>query len=325
MSSSDNALSVTNASLTYPSARFPSVRNATFTLASSKILSVVGRSGSGKSSLLRAICGLERPQEGSITLGKTLLSGPAHFVRPDRRPLGFVSQSGDLFPHLTVERNITYGLRRWRRSEKKARCRELLQAVGLDGMEKRYPHQLSGGEAQRIALVRALAPRPSLLLMDEPFSGLDTMLRETMRRVTSDLLRREKTTAIFVTHHPDDALAAGDNVAVMHGGRIVQFAPPREIWENPASTEVASLFSGINDLSLLKGEIAIPEWVRTDQLALGPVSPDSLVNGVISAIEYLGPFQQIFVKPDDHSAEIKVRISPEQFVKIGTKVGVRRT
>ena len=319
-----NSLTVEKVSLTYPRSQFPSVSEISFTLAPSQILSIVGKSGSGKSSLLRAISGLERPQEGRITLGETLLSGPGKFLRPDQRKIGLVSQSGDLFPHLTIAQNVTYGLKKWRRSDKKKRCLNLLEAVGLAGLEKRYPHQLSGGEAQRVALIRALAPRPALLLMDEPFSNLDTMLREHLRRITVEVLRKEQTTVLFVTHHPYDALAVGDQVAVMHHAKIIQYASARTIWENPASAEVAALFGSINEIQNSEGESGPPDWLRSDQITLGSESPECLAKGKITAIEFLGSFQQIFVQPDDQSQEIKIKVPASQSYDLGERVGVRR-
>ena len=141
------------------------VDTISFCIPKGKTVGLVGESGSGKSTLLRALCGLESPTSGTIKLGGKILGSSTKFVRPDRRKIGLVSQSGDLFPHLNVFQNLAYGLINWRRADRKPRCKELLEAISLTGFEKRFPHELSGGEKQRIALARALAPRPPLLLV----------------------------------------------------------------------------------------------------------------------------------------------------------------
>lgn len=315
-----NALTITDLSLQYAKAEAPSICDLSFTLGASEILSVVGKSGSGKSSLLRAISGLERPQKGSISLGDRILSDASHFIRPDQRHIGLVSQNGDLFPHLTVARNIAYGLKSWSRAEKKSRIEELLAIIDLSGFEKRYPHELSGGEAQRIALARALAPRPSLILLDEPFSNLDRGLREKLRRLTVQFLHQEKTPALFVTHHPEDALAVGDRVAVMDHGKLIQLDSPERIWQEPTSSAVASLFGSINHLpETLPAES--PDWIRAQDLTL--CSPDQCcVQGTVTHVEYLGFHQYIFVTIDESSHVLRVEIRSTETVQLGSKVGI---
>lgn len=175
-------------------------------------LSLVGPSGSGKSSLLRLIAGLERPTTGCIHLDGECISTTRKCLTPERRNIGLVSQGGDLFPHLTVGKNIAYGLFRWNRTKKKARVRELLEAIELPELEGRFPGELSGGEAQRVALARALAPNPGVLLLDEPFSSLDSQLRERLLQLTLSMLQNAGTTAIFVTHHEDDTASISSRV-----------------------------------------------------------------------------------------------------------------
>ena len=185
----------------YPRSQRPALNETTLTIEQGELVSLLGKSGSGKSTLLRLVAGLDRPSSGSILLGNETLAGTGTFVRPEYRHIGLVPQGCDLFPHLTVARNISYGLRRWARDDRSRRINELLEQVGLAGFGKRLPHELSGGETQRIALARALAPKPRLLLLDEPFSNLDVELRETLRSLTADLLRAQGTTAIFVTYN----------------------------------------------------------------------------------------------------------------------------
>lgn len=186
-----------------------------------EVLSLVGPSGSGKSSLLRLIAGLERPTTGCIHLDGDCISTSRRCLAPERRHIGFVSQGGDLFPHLTIAKNIAYGLFRSKRSAKKARVEELLEAIELPEIASRFPNELSGGEAQRVALARALAPNPGVLLLDEPFSSLDAELRERLRQLTLRMLRQANTTAIFVTHHEDDAISTGDRMVRLARGKLL--------------------------------------------------------------------------------------------------------
>ena len=217
-------LTLKNISHRYTRRSQPTLDNLSLTLEPFEILSLVGPSGCGKSTLLKLIAGLERPSSGSIQLDDEYLSGPRRFLPPEKRHIGLVSQSGDLFPHLTVEKNIAYGLHKWRRALRKDRITELLETIELPTLAKRYPSELSGGEAQRVALARALAPRPKILLLDEPFSNLDDGLRNRLRNFTFDLLRKSKTSALFVSHHKDDANAVGDRTISLQEGRLAKQA-----------------------------------------------------------------------------------------------------
>ena len=205
-------LSLQNLSLRYPGSEQDALAPLTLDVERSEILALTGPSGSGKSSLLRLLAGLERPTTGSIHVGQSLVADPSHHLPPEKRQIGLASQGGDLFPHLTVADNIAYGLFRSKRSERKERVKALLDLVSLSHLSKRYPAELSGGEAQRIALARALAPKPKVLLLDEPFSSLDAELRENLRDSTLAILRQEGTTTIFVTHHREDAEHSCDRV-----------------------------------------------------------------------------------------------------------------
>ena len=205
-----------------------------------ELLALVGPSGCGKSTLLRAIAGLEAA-DGRVQLrGIDVSALPA-----ERRRIGLVFQDHALFPHLRVDRNLTFGVRHLGRRERAALVDELLELVRLPGMARRYPHELSGGEQQRIALARALAPRPSVVLLDEPFANLDASLRESLRSDVVAALRERRTSAVLVTHDRDEALQVGDRVAVMQAGRILQVDRPQQVYERPVDRFVAGFLGEV--------------------------------------------------------------------------------
>ncbi|CZT35077.1 ABC transporter ATP-binding protein [Rhizobium sp. 9140] len=204
---------------------------------------IVGPSGSGKTTLLKLIAGFERPDAGRITLEGTVLAGEGTHVPAHKRGIGIVSQDGALFPHLTVGENIGFGLPK-RQEGRDRRIAALMETVELDAdMLSRRPHQLSGGQQQRVALARALALEPRLMLLDEPFSALDTGLRDTMRRTVSRILSASGTTSILVTHDQGEALSFADHVAVFREGRLVQAGSPQSLYRCPADRQTA-LFLG---------------------------------------------------------------------------------
>lgn len=201
-------------------------------------LAIVGASGSGKSTLLRIIAGFETPTTGSVSLDGRLLANPVTTVGAHRRGIGYVAQDGALFPHFTVRSNIAFGLRR--SLGRDARVREVMDLTSLDlALLDRYPHQLSGGQQQRVALARALAPAPTVILLDEPFSALDTGLRAHTRAAMVTALERSGVTTILVTHDQEEALSFGQQLAVIADGRLVQAGPPSEVFDAPISAAVA--------------------------------------------------------------------------------------
>ena len=215
------------------------------------VLALLGPSGCGKTTLLRLIAGFDPVDEGTIHFGKKLMASPSVFVPPERRRIGYVPQEGALFPHLTVEGNLSYGLPKG--ANRKQRVAEVLELIGLQDFGQRYPHELSGGQQQRVALGRALAPNPELVLLDEPFNALDLELRRSMCEDVIALLRKTGTTAILVTHDPGEAFAVSDQLAVMMKGQIMQCAPPEIIYWQPASETVARL---TGDAIFMPGECA---------------------------------------------------------------------
>ena len=212
------------------------------TVPSESITAVLGASGSGKTTLLRLIAGFERLDEGAIAIGGQVIDDGRRTVRSQDRGVGYVPQDGALFPHLTAAGNIGFGLPRRDRSL----ARELLDVVGLAGLERRYPHQLSGGQQQRVALARALAIRPNVVLLDEPFSSLDASLRVELRDDVARILRETGATTILVTHDQNEALALADQVALLADGQMLACAPPRALYRDPPDLSAASSVGEVN-------------------------------------------------------------------------------
>jgi iron(III) transport system ATP-binding protein len=209
-----------------------------------RILSLVGPSGCGKTTALRLIAGFETPDGGVIIVGGRTVYGHGLCVPPEKRRTGMVFQDYALFPHLSVAGNAAFGLDKG--PSREPRVREVLSLAGLAGLESRMPHELSGGQQQRLALARALAPEPDVLLLDEPFSNLDAVIRAGIREEVKEILKRSGSAAVFVTHDRDEALHMGDSVSVMSRGRIEQTSSPHDIYHRPASRFVAR-FMGIAD------------------------------------------------------------------------------
>ncbi|MCE7482519.1 ABC transporter ATP-binding protein [Microbacterium profundi] len=220
------------------------LRDVALDVADSTRLALVGSSGSGKSTLLRLIAGFERPDAGTISLDGRELSGPRSAVPAHRRGIGYVAQDGALFPHLSVARNIAFGLPRSDRTG--ARVQELMELASLDpALTARMPHELSGGQQQRVALARALAQRPGVILLDEPFSALDTGLRAHTRSAVIDVLERSGVTAVLVTHDQEEALSFGQQVGVLAGGTLVQAGEPSAVFDAPIDTAVAAFLGEV--------------------------------------------------------------------------------
>lgn len=213
------------------------------------IVALLGESGSGKTTLLRLIAGFEQPSEGNIILNGKQVASSKHTVPAEKRGLGMVFQDYALFPHKNVSQNVAYGLRRLDPATKSQRIADMLELVGLSGLEKRFPHELSGGQQQRVALARALAPNPSLLLLDEPFSNLDESLKAQVRKDLKLLLRQLHTTAIFVTHDTKDALTTADHILVLKDGMLQQEGTPQELYQSPQTPYVAEYFGPVNWLT----------------------------------------------------------------------------
>ena len=267
-------------------------------------VALLGPSGCGKTTLLRAIAGLERTDTGRILLDEIVMSADGVHVRPEHRHVGMVFQDWALFPHLTVAENVAYGLPKAERSG--PRVGEALALVGLDHLGERSPSMLSGGQQQRVALARALAPRPRAILLDEPFSNLDTTLRVQVRGEVHRLLTELGITTVFVTHDQEEAFVLGNRVAVMHDGHIEQFDTPTAIYEQPATRWVADF---VGDANLVRahasgdhatsalGRLAlrtpahgdVDVLLRPEQLAITIERDDTVgAPGVVELVEYFG-------------------------------------
>jgi iron(III) transport system ATP-binding protein len=233
------------------SRRFGSVRaveRADLEVGRGEFVALLGPSGCGKTTLLRLIAGFEVPDEGTVRIGGKIVAGTA-WVAPEHRHVGMVFQDYALFPHLTVAANVGYGLVRDRRAE---RVSEVLALVGLSGFTERYPHELSGGQQQRVALARALAPRPAVVLLDEPWSNIDSLLRASMRDELAAILRAAGVTVLLVTHDREEAFSVADRIALMRAGTIVQSGTPEDVYFAPA-TKWAGQFVGA--ANLIPGEL----------------------------------------------------------------------
>ena len=244
-------------------------------VAEGTVVALLGPSGCGKTTLLRAIAGLEVPHAGSVRVGDRVVSDDGVHVPPEKRRIGMVFQDWALFPHLSVAGNIAFGLPRAER--RGPRVAAALELVGLAGFGDRAPGTLSGGQQQRVALARALAPEPSALLLDEPFSNLDTALRAKVRTEVHELLHRVGITTVFVTHDQDEAFVLGDDVAVMSEGVIVQQAPPHRIYDEPADPWVARF---VGDANIVSGSV---DGDAADTV-LGRVSLRSSLAGAVDVL-----------------------------------------
>jgi iron(III) transport system ATP-binding protein len=259
------------------------VDDVSFDIEEGEIVCLLGPSGCGKTTSLRLAAGMETPCGGEIYLGAACVSDAAHVVPPEARGIGFLFQDFALFPHLSVIDNVTFGLRDMAENEKKARALELLKAVGLADFAAAFPSTLSGGEQQRAALARAMAPRPRLVLMDEPFSNLDPQLRDQMRDLTLRLLKENNAAGLIVTHDAADALRMADRIAVQNKGRILQMDAPSAIYQTPKCLDVALMFGPMN---MLPGKQICA--VRPADIALTGAGDDIEVSGEIISVRPIG-------------------------------------
>ena len=218
--------------------------NLNFTLEKGEICAIIGESGTGKSTLLKLIAGLETSDSGTIIIDGKIVESTSNFIVAEDRGIGFVFQDFALFPHMNIKKNIGYGLAKF--PDKTVRVSEILRMVGLESHGNRYPDELSGGEQQRIALARALAPNPKLLLLDEPFSSLDIGLKSQIRNELFEIIKGTGVSCIFVTHDVNDAILLANKIAVLDQGKVIQMGTPKELFDQPLTPAIARFFGEIN-------------------------------------------------------------------------------
>ncbi|MFE2292487.1 ABC transporter ATP-binding protein [Streptomyces sp. NPDC059452] len=268
------------------------------TVPSGRLAAVLGPSGCGKTTMLRAVAGFLRPDAGTVELDGRTVTGPGVHLPPEQRRVGIVPQEGALFPHLSVARNVAFGLTHRTRAERLRRTEEMLELVGLPGYGPRMPHELSGGQQQRVSLARALAPAPALVLLDEPFNALDSALRAGVRADVRTALRATGATGVLVTHDQQEALTTADLVAVVRSGRVAQCGTPQEVYRRPADPWVAGFVGGA---VLLPGT----GEGSTARTALGPVPLEAPADGGSGTV-VLRPEQLALTAPSDGAARATV-------------------
>ncbi len=238
----------------------PTLTDVSLTAEPGEVLCLLGPSGSGKTTLLRIAAGIETQTSGRILLSGQEISGPNAYVPPEKRSIGLVFQDYALFPHLSIMDNVRFGLTAMSREDAKLEAFTALGRVGLQAYANTYPHELSGGEQQRVALARALVPRPAVLLLDEPFSGLDSRLKDTVRAETLGILRQSRATAIVVTHDAEEAMRMADRIALLRNGRLVQVGTSENMYTKPVSLFAAGFFSELDvfDATVRNGKAETP-------------------------------------------------------------------
>ena len=323
--------------------------NVSFTLNHGELLGLLGPSGCGKTTLLRIVAGFESISQGTVAIAGKIVCTNCEFVAAEKRQTGMVFQDYALFPHLTVAENIAFGLKHQSKKSAKGflsrknqpwidrRVGEILELVGLVGFERRYPHQLSGGQQQRISLARALAPQPALILLDEPLSNLDVQVRHRLRGEIRAILKAAGTSAIFVTHDREEALAISDRIAVMRQGKIEQIGTPEEIYLNPATRFVAEFVTQANFLPAAKqgqhwvteiGKFPVSDrhsGIKTADLMIRPedivLIPDSSSKAVVREKQFLG--REYYYGVETASGKrIYARMGLSQAIAVGTKVSL---
>ncbi|MEM9337102.1 MAG: ABC transporter ATP-binding protein [Bacteroidota bacterium] len=240
-------LKIDHLSKHFDGGKVKALNDVSLQLASGKSYAILGESGSGKTTLARLIAGLESPDQGEIYLNDVLIGSESHHVPVEKRAIGFVFQHYALFPHLTIRENITYGISNL--GNKKQVVEEMLELVNLEGYGARYPHELSGGQQQRVALARALATKPGLIILDEPFSNLDSTLRVDLRTDIFGILQKTGVCSVFITHNSEDAMAIADEIIVLSDGRLLQQAKPEIMYSSPTTPYVARLFDPLIKLT----------------------------------------------------------------------------
>ncbi|WP_041277737.1 ABC transporter ATP-binding protein [Desulfotalea psychrophila] len=303
MNSQDTILQIKNVSKSYDEQNI--IENVSLSLARGEIGCLLGPSGCGKTTLLRTIAGFEEIQSGRIEINGEVVSAAGMSRSPEKRSVGMVFQDYALFPHLSVEQNIAFGIREKPRPRQKEKVRSLLKLVGLEDALGKYPHELSGGQQQRVALARALAPEPELLLLDEPFSNLDALLRDRLTIEVRDILKKSGTTGLLVTHNQYEAFSVADKIGLLFHGKMQQWDSCHNIYHQPATAEVATF---IGDGALICGRVMEAGEI---ECALG------LLKTNISGPHKRGDEVRVLIRPEEihcgEDGEIEARVTHKSF------------
>jgi iron(III) transport system ATP-binding protein len=309
-------------------------------IASGKFAAILGPSGCGKTTLLRSIAGLITPSAGTIRFGNKLVSVSSLVLPPHKRNVGYVPQEGGLFPHLRVAENVAFALKgKAERAEREEIVRQMLNLVGLSTFAKRFPHELSGGQQTRVALARALAVKPEIVLLDEPFAALDQALRGEISQEVVALLKESKTTALMVTHDREDALVSADVIAVMRTGSVVQYGTPADIYLNPISADVAESTGDIVTIPARKvsnSEVISPlstssahqvqvnfdglMLIRPEEILISRVEDSKGVRAKITKINYYGHDALIDLSIEGVNTPVRARVAGPESYSVGENV-----
>ncbi len=311
-----------------------------------EVVCLLGPSGCGKSTILRLIAGLENCDSGEIKINNKKVSASNVFVPPEKRKVGMVFQNPSLFPHLNVEKNISFGMLKASKKIKEKTVTKLLKKISLQGFEEKYPAEMSGGEQQRVALARSLAVKPNIMLLDEPFANLDSLLRRKIRGEVAYMLKDMNVASLMVTHDPEEALSIADRIYVMQSGKIIQFGTPKDLYFAPKNKFVAEIFGELNELDVIVknnkvdtifGEIdaskaacsnigkiecekiddgvRVKIYIRPEALHIA----DSGVNAEIISTHFFGIHSLIYARLSDGDV-VKIRVAGDDILKIGDKI-----
>jgi len=329
----------------YPGSDDPVISDFNLLVRPGEFVSILGRSGAGKTTALRVVAGLEQVTDGYVRIGGQLVGSTFMHTPPDQRRIGLVFQDYALFPHLSVAKNVEFGLKDLPAEERSARIAPVLKMVGMSGYESRYVHELSGGQQQRVAIARALAPDPVALLLDEPFSNLDRQLRAALRRDIKKIVAESGATTLLVTHDREEALATSDRIAVMGGGGIEQIGTPEEVYENPVSAAVATLIGPCELIpGVFRGGVVVTEagvfptrittdesipdgrqvlaLMRASELEIEAAREDEQRTATVEQREFEGEFSEYSIRLDSGTL-IRVRRRAANGLGVGSRVRVQ--
>lgn len=313
------------------------LNGVSLTIEPGELVCLLGHSGCGKTTLLRIAAGIEMPSSGRVLMDKLEVSGPRAFVEPEKRGIGLMFQDYALFPHMTILQNVMFGLKDLSASEADIAARRALSRVGLEHYAGEYPHTLSGGEQQRVALARSIAPRPGVLLMDEPFSNLDRRMRDAIRDETVAILRETGATTVVVTHDPEEAMRIADRIVLMRAGAIIQQGEAEEIYHRPANLFAARFFCDFNEIEgvVRNGRVTCPVGVfpaphledgpaivcvRPQGLKLKP--PGFCLPGRVLSRRFLGEVDLLHIDIQGVDRPLQARVHDPVGVKEGQDVGI---